>query len=282
MERGYVKLWRRSIDSVVFEDPELWKLWSLCLMLATHKGRTVLIGETKDAVKMIPGQFLTGRYALHSLYYPGKKKKGEKRKSPLTLWRWLQKLKNMEKLNIKSYSKASVITILNWEDYQVGEQEVNNSRTSVEHELNTNKNEKNEENEKKTTKKGKIDLTKMEMSDVDFEKIPSVITKESIEQFILHRKVLKAPLTQNALELTCGSVMKCHEAYNMDPNDALQHCIKMGWRSINVKWLERDFGKNGSSNPGQKKGEGNKHGDFDKRDYSEDTTSTENIPEYLK
>jgi hypothetical protein len=144
MDRGYVKLWRKSVDSVVFEDPELWKLWSLCLMLASHKEKTTLMAETKVGIKINPGEFLVGRYSLHKRYYPNAKRKGEIQKNPKTLWRWLQKLEKLEKLSIKSYSKASVITILNWEDYQVGVQQLSTSCPAGVQEVSTDKNVKND------------------------------------------------------------------------------------------------------------------------------------------
>lgn len=148
MERGYVRLWRRTIDSAVFADPVLFKLWTLCLMKATHKERHVSIDGISEPIKLCPGQFVTGRFQLHKEYYPRKKKNNF---SPLTLWRKLEILKNLQNLNIKTYNKYSIITINNWDQYQQNEQQLNNSRTTAEQQLNTNKNVLNSINNKKTT-----------------------------------------------------------------------------------------------------------------------------------
>jgi len=150
MERGYVKLWRKSIDSFVFADLELWKLWCLCLMKANHKGRWIPLEGLKEPIKINPGQFMTGRESLHQIYYPRKKKN---QKSALTLWRWLQILEKAGNLNIKSYTKYSIITISNWTEYQQDEQQMNNKRTTDEQQMNTNKNDKNDKNDKKSKKK---------------------------------------------------------------------------------------------------------------------------------
>ena len=52
-------------------------------------------------------------------------------------------------LNIKTYSKFSIVTVSNWTEYQQDEQQVNNRRTTDEQQVNTDKNVKNDKNEKK-------------------------------------------------------------------------------------------------------------------------------------
>ena len=145
MDRGFVKLWRRSFDSAAFADPILWKLWCLCLMKANYKKNYVEIEGIANPVEVLPGQFITGRFALHREFYPKPKKK---QKSPITLWRKLETLQNMQNLNIRSHAKYSIITIINWEQYQQSEQPVNNRRTTGEQPMNTEKKEKKEKKEK--------------------------------------------------------------------------------------------------------------------------------------
>lgn len=147
MNNGFIKLYRKSIDSQVFQSAELWKLWCLCLLKANHKEGWFEIPGVIEPIKVMPGQFVTGRFELHKDYYPRKKKK---QKTPLTVWRWLEKLKNMQNLNIETNNKYSVITINNWDSYQFkeskvehqNEQQVNNRRTTDEQQMITNKNVK--------------------------------------------------------------------------------------------------------------------------------------------
>lgn len=143
---GWVKLWRKTQRSEVFSDPVIFKLWCLCLMKANHKIEYISIKGIARPIKLNPGQFITGRFSLHEDYHQGKKRK--KHISPLTLWRKLKILENMQNLNIESRSVCSIITISNWEQYQQGEQRVNNGRTTGEQRVNTNKNEKNNKNDK--------------------------------------------------------------------------------------------------------------------------------------
>lgn len=136
MNRGYVKLWRKSKDSTVFAHDGIWKLWCLCLMKANHKEAEVMIPGLLEPIKIKPGQFVTGRDSLHFEYHQGHLKKKYSRKAAptaITLYRWLLFLHKVQILHIKSYNKYSIITIINWEQYQSNEQQMNNRRTSNEH-----------------------------------------------------------------------------------------------------------------------------------------------------
>jgi len=145
MNRGYIKLWRKSLDSTVFAHDGMWKLWCLCLLKADHKEADVTIPGILEPIKLKPGQFITGRDSLHYDYHQGHLKKNYSRKaSPtaITLYRWLLTLQKGHFLHIKSYNKFSIITICNWSQYQQSEQQVNNRRTTDEHKQELNKNNK--------------------------------------------------------------------------------------------------------------------------------------------
>ena len=136
MDKGYLKLWRKSRESTVFGHDGLWKLWSLCLMKATHQEIEIMVDGILKPITLKPGQFVTGRYALHSDYHQGHIKKRYSRKAaptPYTLIRWLQTLQSMQLLSIKTYNKYSIITILNWGKYQEFEHEASIRRASGEH-----------------------------------------------------------------------------------------------------------------------------------------------------
>jgi len=63
MDRGWIKLWRKSIDSAVFQNDGLWKCWTWCLMKATHQEINIPVstGRGKTIVHLKPGQFIFGR-----------------------------------------------------------------------------------------------------------------------------------------------------------------------------------------------------------------------------
>ena len=143
MRRGYIKLWRKSLESQIFAHGELWKLWSLCLCLTNHKNGWVVIEGLAMPVKVEAGQFITGRISLHRAYYQLDIRRNRRQnRCPMTVWRWLLTLKNMRILNVKTYSRFSIVTICNWETYQTDEN--GNVQVNVQH-VFTNKNDKNEE-----------------------------------------------------------------------------------------------------------------------------------------
>ncbi|MBN6206239.1 DnaD domain protein [Ralstonia pickettii] len=142
--QGYIKLYRKIMDSPVWSDPNYLKLWMYCLMKATHKEREVIAGN--QVVTLEPGQFITGRESLSEDLNKGAKPK--QKLSDSTWWRYLNNLKNWQMLHIKKTNKFSVVSIINWHQYQETEHQMNIKRTSDEHRMNTNKNVKNVNNDK--------------------------------------------------------------------------------------------------------------------------------------
>lgn len=142
--QGYIKLYRKLMDSPVWSDSNYLKLWMYCLMKATHKKREIIVGN--QVITLEPGQFITGRNSLTEDLNKGVKPKQQLNQS--TWWRYLNNLDTWQMLNIKKTNKYSVISILKWDEYQDTEHQMNNKRTSDEHQMNTNKNVKNVNNVK--------------------------------------------------------------------------------------------------------------------------------------
>lgn len=120
---GWIKLHRKVIESPVYQDPFLFRLWTICLMKAAHKPTKQLVDKTE--IQLLPGQFITGRFALEEEYNRGLK---PKQKVPgTTLWSWLKRLETWGNLNIESNNKFSVVTLTNWDFYQGKEEEPDNN-----------------------------------------------------------------------------------------------------------------------------------------------------------
>lgn len=150
---GWICLHRKIRGNPIFNNLELFRLWLICLTEATHREHDQLVGQ--QMVKLMPGQFVTGRFDLEKMYNDGLPKDQER--SGLTIWRWLQKLEKYEFLNINSNNKFTVVSILNWDKYQnpehQNEQQLNNKRTTTEQEVNTNNNVNNDNNDNNVNKK---------------------------------------------------------------------------------------------------------------------------------
>lgn len=132
---GYVKLYRKLIDSPVFHNERLLKVWIWCLLKASHKPREEFAGLQK--ISILPGQFIFGR-----------KKAAEELSIPeSTVWRYMNVLKTGGMLNIEPNNKFSVITIENWSKYQFDEPEMDSKpvgkQTTNEKQMDTYKNVKN-------------------------------------------------------------------------------------------------------------------------------------------
>lgn len=139
MDRGYVKLWRKSLDSGMLSNHKLWAFWTWCLMKASHRERYQLVGYTKVALS--PGQFVFGR----------KKAAIELGMSERNIRTCLDTLIKCENLTSKATNKFTIITIVNWDTYQQQEnendqqddQQVTSKRPASDHKQEC-KNEKND------------------------------------------------------------------------------------------------------------------------------------------
>ncbi len=88
------------------------------------------------------GQFITGREVLAK----------DLNKKPITTYKRLKILENLQILNIKSNNKFSLVTVVNYGLYQSVKEKSNSKRnnqgTTKEQPRNTNKNDKNDKNDK--------------------------------------------------------------------------------------------------------------------------------------
>lgn len=141
MERGYVKLWRKSLNGGILGNQKLWTFWCWCLLKATHKQIKQMVGFQE--VLLEPGQFIFGR----------KKAAKELKISERSIRTIILNLKKHEKLTIKTTNKFSVITIVNWELYQSENTKSTSKSTSnrpaSDQQVTTNKNIRTKEHKKK-------------------------------------------------------------------------------------------------------------------------------------
>lgn len=180
--QGWVSIHRKIINNPVWQDPKLLKLWMLCLLEASHKEHEQLVG--KQIIKLLPGQFVTGRFSLAKSYNEGAKKSDFVPES--TLWRWIKWLENNDFLNIQSNTKFSVISIKNWNLYQQNEQQMNNKWTAYEQQMNTNNNgnKGNNENNKEEDKHVNRILEILEKSEILGEKGITEFLRDDITDII--------------------------------------------------------------------------------------------------
>lgn len=106
MNRGYIRLWRKSLDAGWIRNHKLWAFWIWCLLKASHREYDAVVGL--QTVHLLPGQFLFGR----------KKAAEETGLTEREIRDRLEALKREGNLTSKTTNKFSIITIVNWHIYQ--------------------------------------------------------------------------------------------------------------------------------------------------------------------
>ncbi|WP_302554097.1 hypothetical protein [uncultured Bilophila sp.] len=147
MEQGYVKLWRKCLDSGLLKNPTAWQLFGYLLLKATHRAHRQLVGGM--VFDLQPGDVIVGRSkAADDL--------GVGEQSIRTALKLLEKL---EIVTSRSTNKCTIISFVNWHRYQDDQpapnQQINHHLTSNQpapnQHLTTNKNERKKENIKTDT-----------------------------------------------------------------------------------------------------------------------------------
>lgn len=144
---GWLKLYRSILDSAVFQDAEVLKVWIWLLCnVAFEQHDTICYGKV---IHLKPGQIATGRKKIAQCTDLSENK----------VYRALTALKSLGNIEIKSTNKYSIITVVNWEKYQdengkrtANEQQTNNKTTAEEQQDDSkrtqHKNGKNGKNKK--------------------------------------------------------------------------------------------------------------------------------------
>lgn len=123
---GFVKLHRKILDNpIVCKDAEYFAVWIYLLLNATHKEIDMIFKGKRTTLQ--PGQLITGRKSIAKQLSISESK----------VYRIIKDLKIEQQIEQQSSNKNSLITILNWNKYQINEQQnkqqVNNNRTTTEH-----------------------------------------------------------------------------------------------------------------------------------------------------
>ena len=134
MSEGYIFLHRKTQKHWVFDRSEYLKAWIQMLFDATHQDYEVLVGN--QLVRLKRGQFIFGRKAFA-------KKTGLSERSVRTL---INRLKKSQMIDQQTTNKFSIISILNYDDYQTGVHQTSSKRPTGDQQATTNNNNNNNNN----------------------------------------------------------------------------------------------------------------------------------------
>jgi len=152
---GWLRLYRKSIKSSIFENPFYWKVWCWCLLKASYKNINFPLNGMD--MKLYEGQFITGI----------KKACLELNTTPQKYRTAMGYLKSTYRVTIKTTTRFSVITVLKWREHQydntqsnkqiTNKQQTNNKPITTYKNIKNIKNIKEEEPSKKTLIKQYVD-----------------------------------------------------------------------------------------------------------------------------
>jgi len=251
MSETWIKLYRKSMDSAVFQNAELWKVWTWCLMRANYEKRHVSVrtGRGQTLVQLEPGQFIFGR----------NESARELGMSPSSVRNRIGKLAKLGNIDISVDNHFSIISIINWNCYQQREmksgQPKDNQPTvlhkKAQRKQDNQKPEISSENtvcyaeadsesgqpkdNQRTTKLEKVDTdkntTKKERNYLYTPLYPPWLDMELWKQFKLHRTKLKKPKTEHAEKLNISKLEKLAADGN-DPSEVIKQSIEKGWQGF--------------------------------------------------
>jgi len=145
--QGYVKIFRRVMDSRVWSNEKTFKIFIWCILRANFKDNFVSIktGRGSTEVEVKRGQFIYGRFSAEE----------ETGINGRTVDRHLEKLEKWDKVSKQSKSHYSIITVVDYDSYQAPEddrptnvQPMSKQRPTNVQPLSTNKNVNNVKNDK--------------------------------------------------------------------------------------------------------------------------------------
>ena len=117
MQRGFVKLWRKTLDSGLLQNGPAWQLFGYLLLRATHKPYRTIVGGV--VCELVPGEVVFGRSKAAADLGLGE----QQIRTALNL------LKKMKIATSRSTNKFTVVSLVNWHNYQ-DEQAAANQQTN--------------------------------------------------------------------------------------------------------------------------------------------------------
>lgn len=208
---GWIKLHRKILDSTIFDNADLLKVWIWCLLKATHEDYTQLVGL--QVVELSKGQFITGRF----------KGAEELKLNPSTFYKYLKVLEKLNMIDLNSNNKMTIVTIVNWGKYQLDENETcqqnNNNVTTKEQQSNTNKNIKNNKNINNNIYS--VFDSYSENSDL----------RQALRDYSQMRNKIKAPLTERAVTLLLNKLDALASTDDLKIK-LLEQAIMSNWKSV--------------------------------------------------
>ena len=138
--QGYIKLWRKIQDNPLYREKRRFsrsEAWIDLLLMANHKPNEIIVDFKRVPIKR--GEVFTSQLGLSKKWNWG----------IASVNRFLKLLKNENQISYRAESKYTIISILNWDKYQMEAETTRKAERKPERKplgnhSETNKNDKNE------------------------------------------------------------------------------------------------------------------------------------------
>lgn len=201
---GWIKLHRKLLDNpIIMKDAEHLAVWMYLLLNATHAEYPALFKGQK--IMLQPGQLITGRKSIADKLVINESK----------VRRILDCFESDQQIDRQRSNKNTLISLKNWDKYQILDQQMTNKRPTSDQQVTTNKNIKNNKNDKNV-----INIY-----------CDNPLLNETILEFVKYRKSIRKPMTDRAISLMLGKLNKMTTDVN-EQIDIINQSILNGWQGI--------------------------------------------------
>lgn len=226
-DKGFIYLHRKLLrNPIVCKDADYLAVWTWLLLNVVWDSAEVMFGGKKITLKA--GQITTGRRVIASALKISESK----------VQRILKAFENEHQIEQRTDRQCRLITIVSWNEYQEGEQGIeqrlNNERTTSEQRVNTKK-----ERKKEIKKEGNKDI---------YKDCPPELQK-ALHDFEEMRKSIKKPMTNKARTLLLNQLDKLAGDDTALKVELLEQSILNSWQGVYpLKKQSASAGNKGVSN----------------------------------
>lgn len=225
VKQGWVAIHRQIQDHWLWKEKPFSKqaAWIDMLLLANHEDKKFLLGN--ELVKVKQGSFITSEVKLMERWGWGKSKTRA----------FLDLLQSDEMIVKISDRKKTTINILNYSDYAVFETTnkplIDCEQTNSRPQADTNNNDKQLNNNNNNSKKENKKERKSGYDEI-LSQVVDVGLRELYVEYIKMRKMIKAPMTDRALNMLIKKVNDLEPLDIERQKQLLETAIMNNWKSV--------------------------------------------------
>lgn len=127
MHRGYVKLWRKILDTGILKEPELLAFWVWCTLKACHKPQTMWFNGIQ--VHLNAGEFVTSRSEMRENLH----------QTDNQIRSHIKRLIFTNQITNRTTKRYTIISIVNWDIYQFQDFIINQQNNQQNNQQTTNR-----------------------------------------------------------------------------------------------------------------------------------------------